>query len=64
MPLCQLHHNMIHSKGAVFMANKFWRVKEFLEKNNWYLDGDKYRHAREDYEQECVKDERQEEGGA
>ena len=35
MSLCAVHHNMIHAKGAKYMASKFQAVRIWLMENNW-----------------------------
>ena len=34
---CFLCHINYHQKGLLFMANKYPRVSQWLEKQNWYI---------------------------
>jgi hypothetical protein len=38
LPVCTQHHNMIHSMGLSYAANKFPRIKKWLEAHGWYKD--------------------------
>lgn len=46
MPLCLMCHVMIHKIGTSSMANKFYGVRGWLEKNGWHLDEFMKRWAR------------------
>lgn len=35
LPLCVLHHNMIHKKGTSTMAKKFPIIREWLINHRW-----------------------------
>ncbi len=38
MPLCRRHHSMQHSKGWMFMANKYPRIEMMLFAHGWKID--------------------------
>lgn len=48
IPVCRSCHNLFHDNGAVFMADRFLSVKDWLHENNWYLNNelDKWKHAK------------------
>lgn len=38
MPLSRKFHVMIDQKGAIYMANKHWQVKQWLDEHGWIFE--------------------------
>lgn len=38
IPVCQLHHNLFHSKGNSFMANNYRSIETWMKRNGWFFD--------------------------
>lgn len=44
-PHCRQHHTEWHKMGWGLFCFKYPKFKQWLERNGWYFDGDKLRHA-------------------
>ncbi len=46
IPLCQEHHNQIHSRGLLFMSERYPQIKDALTERGWTLMGSKWVHPK------------------